>query len=118
MAKQTRSSHVRILALASLGGALEYYDFVIFVFLTNVIGQLFFSPGIPAWVRETQTFGLFAAGYIVRPLGGVIMAHFGDTRGRKRMFTLSVLLMAIPTFAIAMLPTYQSIGIAAPLLLL
>ena len=118
MAQHSRSSHVRILALASLGGALEYYDFVIFVFLTHVIGQLFFSPGIPAWVRETQTFGLFAAGYIVRPLGGVIMAHFGDTRGRKRMFTLSVLLMAIPTFAIAMLPTYKSIGIAAPLLLL
>src|SRR5690348_14471780 len=95
MVQERRSSHVRILALASLGGALEYYDFVIFVFLTHVIGQLFFSPGIPAWVRETQTFGLFAAGYIVRPLGGVVMAHFGDTRGRKRMFTLSVLLMAI-----------------------
>lgn len=113
-----RPAHVRILALASLGSALEYYDFVIFVFLTPVIGQLFFSPGIPAWVRETQTFGLFAAGYIVRPLGGIVMAHFGDTRGRKRMFTLSVLLMAIPTFAIALLPTYSSIGIAAPLLLL
>jgi len=118
MVANRRLSHVRILALASLGSALEYYDFVIFVFLTPVSGQLFFSPGIPAWVRETQTFGLFAAGYIVRPLGGIVMAHFGDTRGRKRMFTLSVLLMAIPTFAIALLPTYKSIGVAAPLLLL
>ena len=118
MVQPRRPSHVRILALASLGSALEYYDFVIFVFLTPVIGQEFFSPSIPAWVRETQTFGLFAAGYIVRPLGGIVMAHFGDTRGRKRMFTLSVLLMAIPTFAIAVLPTYKSIGVAAPLLLL
>ncbi|HZP22167.1 MAG TPA: MFS transporter [Terriglobales bacterium] len=118
MLQQQRSAPARILALASLGSALEYYDFVIFVFLTPVIGQLFFSPGIPAWVRETQTFGLFAAGYLVRPLGGIVMAHFGDTRGRKRMFTLSVLLMAIPTFAIALLPTYSAIGIAAPLLLL
>ncbi len=65
-----------------------------------------------------QTFGIFAAGYIVRPVGGIVMAHFGDTRGRKRMFTFSVLLMAIATFVIALLPTYSSIGIAAPLLLL
>src|SRR5215475_3935976 len=112
------SPEIRTLALASLGGALEYYDFVIFVFFTSVIGKLFFAPAIPDWVRETQTFGLFAAGYLVRPLGGIIMAHFGDTRGRKRMFTLSVLLMAIPTLLIAVLPTYQTIGIAAPLLLL
>lgn len=107
-----------MLALASLGGALEFYDFVIFVFFTSVIGKLFFAPTVPEWVRETETFGLFAAGYLVRPLGGIIMAHFGDTRGRKRMFTLSVLLMAIPTLLIGLLPTYQSIGIAAPLLLL
>jgi len=118
MIEQRRSSQARILALASLGGALEYYDFVIFVFMTSVIGKLFFAPTLPMWVRETQTFGIFAAGYIVRPLGGIIMAHFGDTRGRKRMFTFSVLLMAIPTFAISLLPTYHSIGIAAPLLLL
>jgi MFS family permease len=107
-----------MIVLASLGGALEYYDFVIFVFFTSVIGKLFFTPGIPEWVRELQTFGIFAAGYLVRPLGGIIMAHFGDTRGRKRMFTLSVLLMAIPTLLIGVLPTYNSIGIAAPLLLL
>ena len=107
-----------MLALASLGGALEYYDFVIFVFFTPVIGKLFFSSAIPDWVREMQTFGLFAAGYLVRPLGGIVMAHFGDTRGRKRMFSLSVLLMAIPTLLIGVLPTYASIGVAAPLLLL
>jgi MFS family permease len=107
-----------MLALASLGGALEFYDFVIFVFFTSVIGKLFFAASVPDWVRETQTFGLFAAGYLVRPIGGIVMAHFGDTRGRKRMFTLSVLLMAIPTLLIGFLPTYQSIGVAAPLLLL
>src|ERR1700759_4760660 len=118
MATTHSSSRVRILALASLGGALEYYDFVIFVFLTPVIGKLFFAAGIPEWVRETQTFGIFAAGYIVRPIGGIVMAHFGDTRGRKRMFTFSVLLMAIATFAIALMPTYSSIGVTAPLLLL
>jgi MFS family permease len=111
-------SELRLLALASLGGALEFYDFVIFVFFTTVISNLFFASTVPQWLRETQTFGLFAAGYIVRPLGGIIMAHFGDTRGRKRMFTLSVLLMAIPTLMIGLLPTYKSIGVVAPLLLL
>ena len=65
-----------------------------------------------------QTFGIFAAGYLARPLGGIIMAHFGDLVGRKKMFTLSILLMAIPTLAIGLLPTYASMGILAPLLLL
>jgi MFS family permease len=118
MVSEKSSPRIRILALASLGGALEYYDFVVFVFLTPVISKLFFASNSPEWVRETQTFGIFAAGYIVRPLGGIVMAHFGDTRGRKRMFTFSVLLMAVATFVIAMLPTYASIGVAAPLLLL
>lgn len=118
MSSQRAFPEIRLLGLASLGGALEYYDFVIFVFFTTVISKLFFAPTQPQWLRETETFGLFAAGYIVRPLGGIIMAHFGDTRGRKRMFTLSVLLMAIPTLLIGLLPTYESIGIAAPLLLL
>ena len=111
-------AELRTLVLASLGGALEFYDFVIFVFFTAVIGKLFFSASVPEWVRQLQTFGIFSAGYLARPLGGIVMAHFGDTRGRKRMFTLSVLLMAIPTLLIGFLPTYRSIGVTAPLLLL
>ena len=109
---------VRTLVLAALGGALEFYDFVIFVFFTSVIAQLFFPPDTPDWLRQLQAFGLFAAGYLARPLGGILMAHFGDRSGRKRMFTLSVLLMAIPTLLIGALPTYASIGYAAPLALL
>ena len=97
---------------------MEFYDFVIFVFFANEIGKLFFAASQPDWIRQAQTFGIFAAGYLARPLGGIVMAHFGDTRGRKRMFTLSVLLMAIPTLLIGLLPTYQSIGMMAPLLLL
>ena len=107
------ASQFRTLSLASLGGALEFYDFIIFVFFTGVIGKLFFAASLPDWMRQFQTFGIFAAGYVARPLGGIVMAHFGDTRGRKRMFTLSVLLMAIPTLLIGFLPTYASIGIAA-----
>src|SRR5215470_6524537 len=67
---------VRVLWLASIGSALEFYDFVIFVFFTTVIGKLFFAPSLPDWVRQAQTFGIFAAGYLARPIGGIIMAHF------------------------------------------
>jgi len=109
---------IRTLALAALGGALEYYDFIIFVFLAAPIGRVFFPPQTPDWLRLLQTWSLFAAGYLARPLGGVIMAHFGDRDGRKRMFLLSVLLMAVPTLLIGLLPTYANIGYAAPLALL
>ncbi|GKX41266.1 MFS transporter [Pectobacterium carotovorum] len=108
----------KTLSLAALGGALEFYDFIIFVFFAAVIGDLFFPPDIPEWLRQVQTFGIFAAGYLARPLGGIIMAHFGDKSGRKKMFSLSILLMALPTLAMGLLPTYEAIGIAAPLLLL
>ena len=111
-------SDLRTLALAALGGALEFYDFIIFVYLTATIGTLFFPPDTPDWLRQLQAFGLFAAGYLARPLGGVLMAHFGDRDGRKRMFMLSVLLMAVPTLLIGLLPTYATIGYAAPLALL
>jgi MFS family permease len=117
MPKLTRSDF-RTLALAALGGALEFYDFIIFVFFAVAIGQLFFPPDMPDWLRQMQTFGIFAAGYLARPLGGIVMAHFGDLLGRKRMFTLSIFLMSVPTLAIGLLPTYASIGFWAPLLLL
>ncbi|MBX3702131.1 MAG: MFS transporter [Dokdonella sp.] len=109
---------LRTLVLAALGGALEFYDFIIFVFFATTIGQLFFPPDTPDWLRQFQTYGLFAAGYFARPLGGVLMAHFGDRSGRKRMFMLSVLLMALPTLVIGLLPTWATLGHAAPLLLL
>lgn len=108
----------RTLVLSALGGALEFYDFIIFVFFAVVIGQLFFPPDMPDWLRQLQTFGIFAAGYLARPLGGIVMAHFGDLLGRKRMFMLSILLMSLPTLAIGLLPTYAMIGIWAPILLL
>ena len=60
----------RTLGLATLGGALEFYDFIIFVFFANQIGQVFFPTGIPDWLRQFQTFGLFAVAYFARPVGG------------------------------------------------
>jgi MFS family permease len=117
MQKLTRQD-LKTLMLAALGGALEFYDFIIFVFFTLVIGQLFFPPDVPEWLRQLQVYGIFAAGYLARPLGGIVMAHFGDLFGRKRMFMLSILLMSLPTLAIGLLPTYALIGVWAPVLLL
>lgn len=108
----------KTLSLSALGGALEFYDFIIFVFFATVVGKLFFPADIPEWLRQLQTFGIFAAGYLARPLGGIVMAHFGDLLGRKRMFTLSIFLMAVPTLSMGLLPTYAQIGIWAPIVLL
>jgi len=108
----------RTLALAALGGALEFYDFVVFVFVALPLSHAFFPADSAPWLAQLKVYGIFAAGYLARPLGGVVMAHYGDKRGRKRMFTLSVFLMALPTLAIGLLPVYAQVGMLAPLLLL
>lgn len=113
-----RMENLRIVLLAALSGAIEFYSFVVFIFLSPVIAQLFFpatvSPGI-AWL---QTIGIFFSGYLARPLGGIVVAHFGDLFGRKRAFAFSVLLMSLSTLAIALTPTYFTIGAAAPIMLI
>jgi len=112
------SQDFRTLGLSALGGALEFYDFIIFVFFAAVIGKLFFPPEMPDWLVTLQTFGIFAAGYLVRPLGGIVLAHFGDLFGRKKVFAFSILLMALSTLGMAAMPTYAAIGVAAPVLLI
>lgn len=117
-ARRVRKEQYPITAIVSLGGCLEFYDFAIFIFFADVIGELFFPVGMPGWLRTFQTWGLFAAGYLFRPLGGVVLAHFGDLFGRKRVFAFSILLMATSTLVIGLLPTYASVGAIAPVLLL
>ena len=112
-----RGDH-RTLGLAALGGALEIYDFIIFVFFTLTLSKLFFPPEMPEWLRLLQSFGIFVTGYLARPLGGILMAHFADHLGRKRVFSLSILMMALPCLLIGVMPTYADIGYAAPLILL
>ncbi|MBX8564242.1 MFS transporter [Pseudomonas cichorii] len=108
----------KTLSLAALGGALEIYDFIIFVFFALTLSQLFFPPDMPEWLRLLQSFGIFVTGYLARPLGGILMAHFADRLGRKRMFSLSILMMALPCLLIGIMPTYDQIGYWAPLTLL
>jgi MFS family permease len=109
---------IRTLGLSALGGALEFYDFVVFVFFAIPLSHLFFPKDTAAWLAQVQVYGIFAAGYLARPLGGIVMAHYGDKLGRKKMFMLSVFLMALPTLGIGLLPVYAQVGMLAPALLL
>lgn len=116
--RHLKKEEIKVLGLSSLGGILEFYDFIIFVFFVNIISSLFFPSTLSPFWASMNTYGAFAAGYFARPLGGIIMAHFGDKTGRKKMFMLSILLMVIPTFALGIMPTFESIGYGAPVILL
>ncbi|CAG8998834.1 MAG: Fosfomycin resistance protein AbaF [Candidatus Celerinatantimonas neptuna] len=108
----------KTIALSILGGALEVYDFIIFVFLSVTIADVFFPPSIPEWIRLLQSMAIFSVGYLARPFGGIVIAHFSDKIGRKHMFNFTVLFMAMPCFLIGILPGYAQIGLWAPMLLL
>lgn len=118
MTTENIRTHYRNLALASLGATLEYYDFVVYVFVAAAISQVFFPPEVSPWIRQIQTFSIYAIGYLVRPVAGIVIAHFADRIGRKKLFVFTVLLMSVPTFAMGLLPTYAQVGWIAPLLLL
>jgi MFS family permease len=111
-------AQIRTIAISMLGGALEYYEFMVFIFMVPVLGQLFFASATAPWLRQLQTLAIFALGYVVRPFGGIVLGALGDRLGRKRMFIVTLTLMAVPTFCIGLLPGYAQIGAAAPLLLL
>ncbi|AJC85658.1 MFS transporter [Campylobacter sp. RM16704] len=110
MSKNLSRKDIKVLGLSSLGGTLEFYDFIIFVFFASYISKNFFPENLSPFWQMFNTYGIFAAGYLARPLGGIVMAHFGDKFGRKKMFMLSILLMVIPTFMLAFIPGYESIG--------
>lgn len=98
------------------GNVLEWYDFTVYGFFATVIGAQFF-PEEDKVVQLISAFGIFAAGYMMRPIGGIIFGHIGDRQGRKKALFYSILLMAIPTTLIGFLPTYESIGWYSALLL-
>ncbi len=111
-------AQLRRVALSSLlGTAIEYYDFLLYgTMAALVFGKLFFPGSDPA-VAGIAAFGTLAAGYVARPVGGIVFGHFGDRIGRKSMLVLTMTLMGVASFLIGLLPTYRSIGVAAPVLL-
>jgi MHS family proline/betaine transporter-like MFS transporter len=108
------SAHIRrVIAAGMIGNTLEWYDFAIYGYFAAQLGRHFF-PHEDAVAQLLSTFGVFAVGYLMRPIGGVIVGHIGDTLGRRAALTFSVAAMAIPTFLIGLLPGYQTIGVLAP----
>jgi MFS transporter, MHS family, proline/betaine transporter len=111
------SSLTRTVVAGAIGNLLEWYDFGLIAYFATVIASQIMPPQKDRLVALVDTFGVFAAGFLVRPLGGVLFGYVGDRWGRKRALELSVLLMAVSTTLIGLLPPYASIGLAAPLLL-
>jgi len=103
-------------AAGNVGNLLEWYDFVVFAFLAPVIGARFF-PSADALSGLINAFGVFAVGYLMRPIGGILFGHLGDRLGRKGALQLSMVVMAIPTALMAALPTHAEAGVLAPILL-
>ena len=99
-----------------IGNALEWFDFAAYGYLVPVISQLFFPASTPM-VSLLLTFSVFGVGFVMRPVGAIVFGHYGDTHGRKAALTAVIFLMAISTFAVGLLPTYQSAGVLAPILL-
>ncbi len=106
----------RVILLASLGGALEFYDFIIYSQFAQYIGRNFF-PNDDPMVSLVVSFSVFAVGYFARPLGGIFFGHMGDRIGRRRVLIVTVVTMSAATAGIGLLPTYAQWGIAASILL-
>jgi MHS family proline/betaine transporter-like MFS transporter len=104
----------KVLISGMIGNALEWYDYALYAQFAFIIGQHFFPD---SEMRETLTFLVFAAGFIVRPLGGIIFGNIGDRFGRRIALVIGIITMAIPTAGIGLLPGYKTIGIAAPIIL-
>ncbi|MFF1720029.1 MFS transporter [Streptomyces sviceus] len=114
-----RTRQLRRVALSGLlGTAVEFYDFLVYgTVAALVFGELFF-PGADPAVGTIAAFGTFAAGYVARPIGGIVFGHFGDRLGRKNMLLLTMGLMGGASFLIGLLPTYDTVGVWAPVLLI
>ncbi|MEK9891143.1 MAG: MFS transporter, partial [Pseudomonadales bacterium] len=116
---QSQTQNMRKVALTSLAGtSIEWYDFFLYGTAAAVIfPKAFFPQDLPPLVLLIISFSTFAVGFIARPLGGLVFGHFGDRIGRKRTLVVALMMMGAATTLIGFLPTYASIGIAAPLIL-
>jgi len=116
MAEPPTKSFWKIIGAASAGTLIEWYDFFLFGSLASIISTHFFPRGHPT-AAFLSTLAVFATGFIVRPFGALVFGWMGDRMGRKYTFLLTLLLMGGSTFAIGLLPTYATIGLLAPVLL-
>ncbi|MET9757656.1 glycine betaine/L-proline transporter ProP [Streptomyces sp. NPDC006372] len=107
----------RAVKAAALGNAMEWFDFGVYSYIAVTLGKVFFPSGNPT-AQLLSTFGAFAAAFLVRPLGGMVFGPLGDRVGRQKVLALTMIMMAAGTFAIGLIPSYATIGVGAPILLL
>lgn len=109
---------IRRVAISSLLGiTFEYYDFLLYGTMSALVFGLVFFPQSDPSAAAIAAFGTLAAGYVARPLGGVLFGHFGDRRGRKSILVVTMAMMGVASVLIGMVPTYTAIGVAAPVIL-
>ncbi len=110
------ASRRQTIVATTIGNGLEFFDFTVYGFLALVIGKLFF-PTFSGYGQLLLTVATFGVGFIMRPLGGIVIGAYADRAGRKKAMTLTIFLMALGCAVIAFTPTYASIGVAAPVLI-
>ena len=112
-----RPSHVTVATASLIGTAIEWYDFFLYGTAAALVFNKLFFPKFDPMVGTIAAFATFAIGFLARPFGGMVFGHFGDRIGRKTMLYLTLLIMGLATAVIGVLPTYNDIGVWAPILL-
>lgn len=108
----------RVVFASVIGATIEWYDFFLYGVVAGIVFNKLFFPTGDEFVSTMLSYTTFAIGFVARPVGGILFGHFGDRIGRKAMLVLTLMIMGVATVAIGLLPSYQQIGIAAPILLL
>ncbi len=108
---------LRTFFISGFGTALEFYDFIIYGFAASLVFPQLFFPDATPLTGTLFAFAAFGAGFVARPLGGIVVGHFGDRIGRRSMLVLTLLIMGVSTFLIGCLPTFETVGLLAPILL-
>jgi MFS family permease len=101
----------RAVIASTIGTAIEWYDFFLYSVVTGLVFAKLFFPNSDPWVGTLEAFAIYAVGFVARPVGAAIFGHYGDRIGRKSTLIATLLLMGLATFAVALVPTYESIGI-------
>ena len=115
---EKQSAIRRVVASALVGATIEWYDFFLYGVVAGLVFNKLYFPGSDPVISTLLAYATFAVGFVTRPLGGIIFGHFGDKLGRKSMLVLTLMIMGVATFLIGVIPTYDQIGVFAPIALL
>src|SRR6195256_6628649 len=107
----------RLIVATSIGNALEWYNIAVYGYFAVYISKAFFPSNDPT-TSLLLTFGTFGLSYLIRPIGGVVLGAYADRHGRKASLMISIVMMTLGTFVIAFMPTYETIGLLAPIAIL